>query len=74
MNHHDNIAVFEGNETVFINPLKTFGDKLSIPQTIAHYISPQQGNAPMRNECVAEAMKSFGMDVIPICGDQLAEE
>ena len=45
-----------------------------IPHTVAHFISPQAGNVSASNESVAEFMKSFGMDVIQICGDQLAEE
>ena len=46
----------------------------TIPHTVAHYISPQAGNFSASNESVAEVMKSFGMDVIQVCGDQLAEE
>ena len=46
----------------------------TIPHTVAHYISPQAGNVSISNECVAEVMQSYGMDVIPVCGDQLAEE
>ena len=69
MIYHDYIAVFEGNETVFINPLKTFGDKLSIPLTVAHYISPDGSAVAFSNEAVTEHMKSFGMDVIPILGE-----
>ena len=45
-----------------------------IPHTVAHYISPQAGNVSISNESVAEVMQSYGMDVIQICGDQLAEE
>ena len=74
MTYHDYTAVFEGNETVFINPLKTFGDKLSIPLTVAHYISPDGSAVAFSNQAVSDHMKSFGMDVIQVCGDQLAEE
>ena len=69
MTYHDYTAVFEGNETFFINPLKTFGDKLSIPLTVAHYISPDGSAVAFSNQAVSEHMKSFGMDVIPILGE-----
>ena len=46
----------------------------TIPHTVAHYISPQAGDVSASNESVAEVMQSYGMDVIQVCGDQLAEE
>lgn len=74
MNPHDNIVVCEADKTTFIPLLETFEDKLSIPRTVAHYTSPQTNGVSSSKQSVAEVMKSFGMDVIPICGDQLAEE
>ena len=74
MNHHDNIAVCDVNEAHFVPPLETYGDKLSIPHTVAHYISPQVGNVSSRKQSVAEIMKSFGMDVIPILGEEFEDE
>ena len=71
---HDNIAVFEGNMLQFVSALDFEGDKLSVPHTVAHYVSPQVDGVSSSNEGVAEIMKSYGMDVIPVCGDQLAEE
>ena len=69
MTYHDYTAVFEGNETFFINPLKTFGDKLSIPLTVAHYISPSSTSVAFSNQAVSDHMRSFGLDVIPILGE-----
>jgi hypothetical protein len=44
----------------------------AIPRTVAHYVSPQEGNVSLSKDSVAKHMKSFGMDVIPIIGDELA--
>jgi len=74
MNHHDNIAVREADKITFVPVLETFGDKLSIPHTVAHFVSPQEGNVSWCKEDVAYYMSKYGMDVIQICGDQLAEE
>ena len=46
----------------------------TIPHTVAHYISPQAGDVSICNESVAEVMQFYGMNVIQVCGDQLAEE
>ena len=46
---------------------------ISIPHTVAHYTSPQANAVSSSKQGAAEIMKSFGMDVMPICGDELAE-
>ena len=74
MNHHDNIAVCDVNEAHFVPPLETFGDKLSILHTVAHYISPKGKDVAFTKGHVAMRMGLYGMDIIPVCGDQLAEE
>ena len=47
---------------------------ISIPHTVAHYTSPQANAVSSSKEHVDEVMKSFGMNVIPVCCDQVAEE
>ena len=54
--------------------LKNQKSTLVIALTVAHYISPSSSAVAFSNQAVSEHMKSFGMDVIPILGDQLAEE
>lgn len=41
---------------------------LEIPCTIAHYISPSSSDVAFTRERVAQQIKSFGIDVFPVCG------
>jgi len=46
----------------------------AIPRTVAHYVSPQSNDVAFSKEAVADNMKSFGMDVIPIFGEDFGND
>lgn len=85
MIHHDNTPLFENFEPSTMRELdyglllkeqlelENQKSTISTPHTVAHYTSPQENNVSFTKEGVADIMKSFEMDIIPVCGDELAE-